>query len=605
MDAHHDPFDGDEEAALRYAIALSLQDPDTPTPPLTTKNPIELDSDGSEDDDLENGPKCPPTPKKVAQSANIDIPKATSVSATLAALAASATSAASRSLPKLPTASPSAQSSVFVTLGLDRKRMEEERLARATKRKAPHDDEPARRQPQRTRIDSQPDSTPLATATPTSTSAAFAPLPYPKGTVKKTWVSGYQRGDDIKIEEIFLKEQLQLAVLSSFQWDEQWLLSKIDIQQTKMVCIAFASNEHQKEEMRANVPRDRIRFCFPPMMPAGSMHSKLQLLKFPNFLRIVIPTGNLVPYDWGETGVMENMVFLIDLPITKIPTDQLTMFGQELCYFLNACGLDQSLVHSLSRYDFSETSNYRFIHTIGQSHLGEEWRRTGYCGLGRAVQSLGLATTSEVELDFVVASLGSVNNGLILAIYNAAQGDDGLREYEKRTASGGKKSNQNTGLGHHSSNFRIYFPSHETVSQSRGGKNCGGTICLQGKWWDSPTFPRGLVHDCRSVRPGLLMHTKILFVRHPHHEKLQPSWAYLGSANLSESAWGRLVKDRVSGKPKLNCRNWECGVLIPMNGETAKLGLGAFEERIPVPMVVPGEAYGKTGSKRPWLFLEA
>lgn len=33
------------------------------------------------------------------------------------------------------------------------------------------------------------------------------------------------------------------------------------------------------------------------MMPAGSMHSKLQLLKFPGYLRIVIPTGNLVPYD--------------------------------------------------------------------------------------------------------------------------------------------------------------------------------------------------------------------------------------------------------------------------------------------------------------------
>lgn len=37
------------------------------------------------------------------------------------------------------------------------------------------------------------------------------------------------------------------------------------------------------------------------------MHSKLQLLKYPNYLRLVIPTGNLVPYDWGETSVMENV----------------------------------------------------------------------------------------------------------------------------------------------------------------------------------------------------------------------------------------------------------------------------------------------------------
>lgn len=39
----------------------------------------------------------------------------------------------------------------------------------------------------------------------------------------------------------------------------------------------------------------------------GAMHSKLQLLKYPDYLRVVVPTANLVPYDWGETGVMENV----------------------------------------------------------------------------------------------------------------------------------------------------------------------------------------------------------------------------------------------------------------------------------------------------------
>lgn len=39
------------------------------------------------------------------------------------------------------------------------------------------------------------------------------------------------------------------------------------------------------------------------------MHSKLQLLAHPSHLRIVVPTANLVPYDWGETGIMENVSF--------------------------------------------------------------------------------------------------------------------------------------------------------------------------------------------------------------------------------------------------------------------------------------------------------
>ena len=63
----------------------------------------------------------------------------------------------------------------------------------------------------------------------------------------------------------------------------------------------------QRMEIEANAPNENVRFCFPPMLPMGSMHSKLQLLRFPNYLRIVVPSGNFVPYDWGETGTMENV----------------------------------------------------------------------------------------------------------------------------------------------------------------------------------------------------------------------------------------------------------------------------------------------------------
>ena len=59
--------------------------------------------------------------------------------------------------------------------------------------------------------------------------------------------------------------------------------------------------------MRSNVPADRIRICFPPMQAMGYMHSKLQLLKYDDYMRIVVPTGNLMSYDWGETGTMENV----------------------------------------------------------------------------------------------------------------------------------------------------------------------------------------------------------------------------------------------------------------------------------------------------------
>jgi len=76
--------------------------------------------------------------------------------------------------------------------------------------------------------------------------AGSSKLPFPHGVVKKTWVLGQpRRGDDIKIEEVLQRRELELAVLSSYQWDEKWLLTKVDISRTKLVLVAFGTDEKQ------------------------------------------------------------------------------------------------------------------------------------------------------------------------------------------------------------------------------------------------------------------------------------------------------------------------------------------------------------------------
>jgi hypothetical protein len=52
--------------------------------------------------------------------------------------------------------------------------------------------------------------------------------------VKKTWAYGYPREDDIKIEEVFQKADLELAVLSAFQVEPEWVESKLN-QTTKII----------------------------------------------------------------------------------------------------------------------------------------------------------------------------------------------------------------------------------------------------------------------------------------------------------------------------------------------------------------------------------
>jgi hypothetical protein len=53
------------------------------------------------------------------------------------------------------------------------------------------------------------------------------------------------------------------------------------------------------------------QLCPVPDSRIFQMHAKLQLLSHPTHLRVVVPSANLVPYDWGESGVMENVCSLI------------------------------------------------------------------------------------------------------------------------------------------------------------------------------------------------------------------------------------------------------------------------------------------------------
>ncbi|KAL8788980.1 MAG: hypothetical protein Q9213_001389 [Squamulea squamosa] len=607
------------EQDLKEAIRLSLantQPNEQPTKTSTKQEVIVLNSDASTTDN---------------ESSDVDIIPSNK-----------------KEVPEQATSGP-----MLSMLGLDRKAMEEERLAR--KRKASISPPPNRKTSKLSgrEVDKRTNS-----AIPTHVGASansvpwtpFGKLPYVNGAVKKTWALGHPRDNDIKLEEVLQKEDLTLAVLSSFQWDVEWILGKIDMKTTQLVFIMQAeTDEIQAQYRNETTAMPNLRLCFPSMEgQINCMHSKLMLLSYPTHLRVVVPTANLVPYDWGETGVMENSVFLIDLP--RLPIDgttataqQMTGFGKDLVYFLQAIGLEQSIINSVHHFDLSTTKGLAFVHTIGGAHSGDDdsWRRTGYCGLGRAISRLGLASQDPLNIDYITSSVGSLTTEFLTTLYLAAQGDEGLTEYNWRTTPASRKSKlvdrnmkaaQQLAQKHMGEGFRIYFPSSETVRASTGGPNNGGTICFQSKWWYSPTFPRHLLRDCKSQRKGMLMHNKILYVyptSHPRaesHKSESKSWVYIGSANCSESAWGRLVKDRQTKEPKLNCRNWECGVVVPFRravvvagggwndnsmGDNTKdrpgrgtgmvQGLEAFEKLIPVPMEYPGKEYG---DRKPWFYLE-
>lgn len=426
------------------------------------------------------------------------------------------------------------------------------------------------------------------TATQTGT------MRYPRGVVKKTWAFGFQRtDDDIKLEEVLEASTLKTAVLSAFQWNMDWILAKLKTPlqggKTKCIFVMQAKETELRQQMleETEPARSYLRLCFPPMEgQTHCMHSKLMLLFHQEKLRVAIPTANLLDFDWGETGVMENSVFLIDLP--RLPetagsppqiAETLTSFGQELLFFLQKQGLGPDVLTGILNFDFSATADMAFIHAVGGITHDSDAQRTGIPGLARGVRKLNLQTSKDLQLDFAASSIGSLNDDFLRSVHSAARGTDMITQ----SATGATKAKANffKPLSRPEQRLqesidirqklRIYFPTAETVRASRAG--AAGTICLSRKWFEAHNFPRSCFRDYVSTRKGLLSHNKILYARGRKEgseegeagEGEQVAWAYVGSANMSESAWGKLVLDKKTKLWRVNCRNWECGVLLPVH----------------------------------------
>lgn len=217
-------------------------------------------------------------------------------------------------------------------LGLDRAQMERERLARLQKRKAEDESQTGSTKVRKTEksVGSAP-GTVLASQKVRNSSRSISPAVqslanvrgparanlgagdepvYPNGVVKKTFIKGKPRHtNDITLEEILQKNKIKLAVLSSFIWSWEWLLDKLNVAQSYLVFVVHAKEQVEKaqyKKMFDQVPR--IKLVFPNMEGGIScMHSKLQMIFYEKYMRIAVPTANLTNFDWGETGVMENV----------------------------------------------------------------------------------------------------------------------------------------------------------------------------------------------------------------------------------------------------------------------------------------------------------
>ena len=332
--------DDEDDDDLQRALALSLQGADPLTPP--SSHPL---------DKLKGLPKYAPP-----ATAEADVPPR-------------------ETLTTEPTA---ATTKPYSLAGMDRKAMEQERLARLGKRK--RSASPARPSKVIVKTPSEPHTSADASATVGSNTTAG--LQFTRGVLRRTWAHKHPRSNDIKVEEVFQASDLKLAIMSSFQWDTKWVLSKVNPNKIKQVWFMSAKEEWLREKMLKELEESGIqnlRPRFPPLNgQAVNMHSKFMLLVHEEYLRVAIPTANMIHVDWGETNVdgkgeswqpavMENSVFLIDLPQRpdRQPAQKAeTAFGQELVEFLRAQEASRNVVDGVLKFDFKDTDHLAFVHSL-------------------------------------------------------------------------------------------------------------------------------------------------------------------------------------------------------------------------------------------------
>lgn len=307
--------------------------------------------------------------------------------------------------------------------GIDRKQMEQERLARLAKRKAESSPPLSQPAPKASKIT---DHRPLSPAQASSLQRASAPhahnasatndpgdqptaqplMQYPLGVVKKTHVAKKLRtGKDITIEEVLQPADLKVAVLSSFMWDIEWLFSKFDTKKTRFILMMGAKEEATVSKPLVSFlveapayievaqpvsPGDGINAYSGLMLPAYGATSQQHAFETHASLPPWVPPScrsdrkshpSRLGREWSDgeckyrslhiqasfTNPEGQTIFLIDLPRIELGVkveESNTSFKEELIYFLKASNLRSDAIQALDEFDFSKTARYAFVHTM-------------------------------------------------------------------------------------------------------------------------------------------------------------------------------------------------------------------------------------------------
>lgn len=329
---------------------------------------------------------------------------------------------------------------------------------------------------------------------------------------------------------------------------------------------------------------------------SGSSHSKILMLVYPTFLRIVITSCNMMDVDTEQN---DNHWYIHDLPKLASPrTAAPSSFESGLLSHLESLGTPQEFLDSIrGLYDYS-TVNVHLVTSVPGTHSGPKAEAHGLLRLRRVIKDLDInlarqKSKGELRLEVCAASLGNLSARWLDGFLDCAIG----RNFVEVPGADCDVPKE----------LKIFYPTTEDVVAPNGEPQPGSANigCHTRPWPSAPQAVKDLFHHYHSKDNGRIFHQKLIMAYNSKDGKALPYYVYIGSANLSQSAWGALEQDKRGNKATCDLKiiktmNFECGVVIPGDILESLLepGTKTWQDGL-VPYMQTAEKYDLSKDK-PW-----
>jgi hypothetical protein len=245
-------------------------------------------------------------------------------------------------------------------------------------------------------------------------------------------------------------------------------------------------------------------------------------------------------------------------------------FEQELLEHATLLGCPSSFIKEVyGMYDYSSVEDkVKIVTSVPGSHSGKEALMYGALRLREVVRPF-MEDQEELSMEICTASIGGMQHDWLRSMYHAF--------------TGGKYDNEAT--AEVPPRFRITYPTRSDVDAARSiSKQGASQIGCHTKWGEADPVIKDMFHHYRSrdqapgdpyqgeTGQGCLFHQKF-YMAMPGGTAVtdtttRPLWIYLGSANFTKAAWGKIYIDKRKAKTDPGCRrlaegtNFEMGIVV-------------------------------------------